>query len=255
MKVPFHIVEDRRRQVAEYLQQHAYAPLKEVCTRFNTSEATARRDLAALAARKQIVRTRGGALTEYNRRFPSFRQREGLHAEGKRRIAAAARDLISPGTTCFLDFGTTAYALAEELRRRPVEDLQVVTNSLPVADLLLTVPGTRTYLLGGELLPRQSMMLGGAAFDALQYYAIDQAFLSAEAADATGVWNSQSQLVALQQAVMKHAGSSVLCIDASKLKRFAPAFLAPWTGFRLIITDATRRKVKSLSPSCEARYV
>lgn len=255
MKVSLHIVEERRRQLAEYLTQHSYAPLKEVCERFEMSEATARRDLVALAARNQIVRTHGGALTEYSRRFPSFRERETLHAEAKRKIAAAARELILPGTTCFLDFGTTAFALAEELRRQPPEDLRVVTNNLPAAELLTAAPGIRVYLLGGELLPRQSMMLGGAAFDALQYYAIDQAFLSAEAADATGVWNSQSQLVALQQAVMKHAGASVLCIDASKLKRFAPAFLAPWTGFRLVITDATRRMVKSLSPSCEVRCV
>ena len=247
MKVPFHIVEERRRQLAEHLQQHAYAPLREVCARFKVSEATARRDLAALAARKQIVRTHGGALTEYNRRFPSFRQREGHNAAAKARIAAAARDLIQPRTTCFLDFGTTAYALAEAIRRKPVIDLNVVTNSLPVADLLTTVLGTRVYLLGGELLPRQSALLGGPARKALRFYSIDQAFLGAEAADTAGVWNSQSELVSLQQKVLEEASCSVLCIDASKLKHTAPAFLAPWTGFNLVVTDATARDMKGLA--------
>ena len=255
MKVSLHIVEERRRRVAAYLEQHSYAPLREVCARFEMSEATARRDLVVLAERKQIVRTHGGALTEYNRRFPSFRERETLRAEAKRKIAAAARDLVLPGTTCFLDFGTTAFALAEELRRRPPHDLRVVTNNLPAAELLTAAPGVRVYLLGGELLPRQSVLLGGAAFDALRYYSIDQAFLSAEAADAAGVWNSQRELVALQQAVMQHAAASVLCIDASKLQRTAPAFLAPWSGFRLAVTDATRRRVKSLSPACGMRHV
>ena len=78
----------------------------------------------------------------------------------KRRIAAAARELILPGTTCFLDFGTTAFALAEELRRQPPEDLRVITNNLPAAELLTATPGVRVYLLGGELLPRQSVLLG-----------------------------------------------------------------------------------------------
>ena len=47
------------------------------------SEATARRDLVVLAGRNQIVRTHGGALSEYNRRFPSFREREALHTDGQ----------------------------------------------------------------------------------------------------------------------------------------------------------------------------
>ena len=254
MKVSFHIVEERRRQLAEHLQRHAYAPVREVCERFNVSEATARRDLAALAARKQIVRTHGGALTEYNRRFPSFRQREGQHAAAKARIAAAARGLISPETTCFLDFGTTAYALAEEIRRQPVTDLQVVTNSLPVADLLTTVPGTRVYLLGGELLPRQSALVGPPARKALRSYDIDHAFLSAEAADAAGVWNSQSELVSLQQKVLEQSARKVLCIDASKLKHTAPAFLASWSSFDLVVTDASARELKGLA-GCKTMLV
>ena len=255
MKVPLHIVEERRRQLAEFLRQHAYAPLKEVCTRFHTSEATARRDLAALAANDQIVRTHGGALTEYNRRFASFRQREAVHTDAKRTIAAAAREQMLPGTTCFLDFGTTAYALAEELRRQPLPDLQIVTNSLPVADVLTGAPGTRVYLLGGELVPRQSALLGKAAHKALRLYSIDQAFLSAEAADANGVWNSHSELVSLQQKVLEHASRNVLCIDASKLRHTAPAFLAPWSRFDLIITDGSARKLNGLAPGCEIQFV
>ena len=255
MKVPLHIVEERRRQLAEFLQQHAYAPLKEVCARFHTSEATARRDLAALAANHQIVRTHGGALTEYNRRFASFREREGLHSPAKQKIAAAAHERMQPGTTCFLDFGTTAFALAEEIRRKPLPELQIVTNSLPVAEVLTSAVGVRVHLLGGELVPRQSALLGKAAHKALRLYSIDQAFLSAEAADAAGVWNSHSELVSLQQKVLEHASSKVLCLDASKLKRHAPAFLAPWSRFDLVITDGTPREVKTLSAGCEVRFV
>ena len=255
MKVPLHVVEERRRQLAEFLQQHAYAPLKEVCARFHTSEATARRDLAALAANHQIVRTHGGALTEYNRRFASFRDREGMHAAAKQKIAAAARGQMQPGTTCFLDFGTTAYALAEELRRQPLPDLQIVTNSLPVAEILTAAPGLRVYLLGGELLPRQSALLGKAAHKTLRYYPIDQAFLSAEGADVKGVWNSHSELVSLQQKVLEHASSNILCLDASKLAHHAPAFLSAWSRFDLVITDGTPQQMKSLKPGCEVRFV
>ena len=255
MKVPLHVVEERRRQLAEFIRQHAFAPLKEVCARFHVSEATARRDLAVLAATHQIVRTHGGALTEYNRRFASFREREGEHTEGKRKIAAAAREGMRSGTTCFLDFGTTAFAIAGELRRRPLPDLQIVTNSLPAAETLAGVMGTRVYLLGGELVPRQSALLGKAAQKALRLYPIDQAFLSAEAADAKGLWNSHSELVSLQQKMLAHAARTVLCLDASKLRHTAPAFLAPWSQFNLIITDGSAHQMKGLAAGCEVRFV
>ena len=248
MKVSLHIVEDRRHRLADYLRRHAYAPLQAVCAEFGVSEATARRDLAILAGRNEIVRTYGGALTEFTQRFPSFRERERVHARAKRRIAAAARAHIPPGTTCYLDFGTTIFALAGELRRRPVRGLRVVTNNLPVAELLSgSAPDLRVHLLGGELLPRQSVLLGAAARKALRFHAIDLAFISAEGADAAGVWNTQEEVAALQQTLLTQAARSILCLDASKIGRTAPAFLAPWDRFDRLITDAPAARLRGLN--------
>ncbi len=249
MRVSVHIVEKRREQLAEFLQGNAYASLQEVRARFNTSEATARRDLAALAVRKQIVRTYGGAVTEYNQRFPSFHERETVRAPAKRRIAEAARGLIEAGATCFLDFGTTIYALAEALRRRPVEGVKIVTNSLPVAELLSLAPGLRVNLLGGELLARQSALLGSAARKAVRFHAIDQAFFSAEAADPSGVWNSQREVVRLQQRVMARARQNILCLDGGKLGQVAPSFLAPWSGFNLILSNVGPARWRNYPPA------
>ena len=249
LKVPLHIVEARRHRLADYLRHHAYAPLQDVCGEFGVSEATARRDLAALAAQKRIVRTYGGALTEFAQRFPSFREREQAHARGKRRIAAAARAHIRPGTTCYLDSGTTVFALAGELRRQPVPGLRIVTNNLPVAELLSAcAPEMRVCLLGGELLARQSVLIGAVARKALRFHSIDQAFLSAEGADAAGVWNSQLEVAGLQQRVLAQSARSVLCLDASKLGHAAPAFLAGWSHFDLLITDAPAPRLRGLNP-------
>ena len=217
--------------------------------------ATARRDLAALAAQNRVVRTYGGALTEFAQRFPSFREREREHAPAKGRIAAAAHGHIQPGTTCYLDSGTTIFALAGELRRRPVSGLRIVTNNLPVAELLSAcAPDMRVCLLGGELLARQSVLVGPVARKALRFHPIDQAFLSAEGADAAGVWNSQAEVSGLQQKVLAQASESVLCLDASKFGRTAPAFLAAWEKFDLLITDAPAARLRGL-PTCRRELV
>ena len=48
MKVPLHIVLARRERLAQIIEQHRYLPVKELCRRLEVSEATLRRDLAAL---------------------------------------------------------------------------------------------------------------------------------------------------------------------------------------------------------------
>jgi DeoR/GlpR family transcriptional regulator of sugar metabolism len=238
MKVPLHIVLARREKLAAWLQQRSYVPLNEICDRFQISEATARRDLAALASGNQIRRTPGGALADFNHRFPSFIERQSVAAKAKQSIARQAWKLIQPGKTCYFDAGTTIFAIAEELHRDPVTPLTAITNNLPVAELLARVHGINVHLLGGELLPRQSVLVGDAARLALEFYHIDIAFLGAEGANEQGIWNSQEDVVALQQRLISDAGLAVLCADATKLGHDAPIFLARWKDLDVILTDA-----------------
>ena len=246
MKVPLHIVNARRDQLAAWMQQHGHVSLQEICARFEISEATARRDLATLAAGKQIVRTYGGALAEYNHRFASFRERQQKAAEAKGRIAAKARRWICPNSVIYLDAGTTVYAIAEELQRNPVGPLTVVTNSLPVADILSSVPRMRVHLLGGELLPRQSVLIGEMARKALDFYRIDVAFMGSQAANAEGLWNSQEEVVTFQRQLLEAAGAAVFCMDDSKLDHTAPVFLAYWNEVDALITNASPRRLSAI---------
>jgi DeoR/GlpR family transcriptional regulator of sugar metabolism len=237
MRVPLHLVQERRQRLADLLETHSYLPVQEVCRHLRISEATARRDLAALEKEQRIIRTFGGALSEFNRRFASFHERLERGESAKERIAAAAAALIRPGTTCFFDTGTTVYALAERLAAGPVGPLRVVTNSLPVAEKLGGVGELTVFLLGGEYLPRQSALMGGKARRALALHAIDLAFLSAEGADAAGVWNSQQDIVEFQRALIARSARHALCLDRSKFGRPAANFLIPWDEVGLLISD------------------
>ncbi|MDP9292615.1 MAG: DeoR/GlpR family DNA-binding transcription regulator [Verrucomicrobiota bacterium] len=246
MKVPLHIVNSRRDRLATWLQQQTYVPLQEVCKRFAISEATARRDLAALVAQNKILRTYGGALSEYNQRFASFMERKERNGAAKRAIAKKARRLILPGTTCFLDAGTTIHALAEELQRSPIAGLVIVTNSMPVAELLANTPELTVQILGGHFLYRQSVLAGEGARKALSFYNIGQAFLSAEAMNSQGIWNSQDEIVALQRRVMSRSAQNIFCLDGSKLGPKAPSFLTGWNQVDLLVSDLKANVLRSL---------
>ena len=243
MKVPLHVVQARRERLGQLLQQHRYLPVKELCRRLGVSEATARRDLAALVGEKKITRTYGGALHEFNDRFPSFRERQGQGLRAKGKIAKMALVWFEANRTYFFDSGTTIFAVAEAFRDSPVTPITVVTPNLPVGEMLASIPGVQVFQLAGQLLHLQSTLLGETAQKSLEFWNFDVAFLSAEAMDVRGIWNSQAAIVELQKVVIQRSGRAVFCIDGSKLNRQAPHFLHPWDKVDVLLTDVPQEKL------------
>ncbi|HVM61027.1 MAG TPA: DeoR/GlpR family DNA-binding transcription regulator [Verrucomicrobiae bacterium] len=243
MRVPQRVVIARRERLAQLLRHHGYLPLAELCGRLRISEATARRDLAALARGNVVTRTYGGALVDFNQRFPSFRERQSQAGPTKRRIAAAAVRFVKPGMVCYFDAGTTVYCVAEALRHKPVERLTIITNNLPVAEVLSDVPTVEVHLLGGRYLARQSMLLGDHAQRALRQWKFDVAFLGAEGMTRDGLWDSQRDVVALRRTVIAMMPRCIFCMDSNKLGIEAAEFLLPWNQVKLLLTDCSLQQL------------
>ena len=251
-KVSQQVVEGRRREAAGLLRAHRYLGVVDLAGRLGVSVATARRDLAALAGAEgnAVRRTFGGAVADYARRFASFDDRRPVNAAAKAAIAARAVALVADlpaGATLFLDAGTTCDAVAERLasdRAAAASDgdvaapLDVVTHSLAVADHLADAPGVAVHVLGGRLLPRQSVLLDERTVTAAGRRRYALALLGAEGFDASGAWNSAQGVVALQRAVIGRSARCALCLDATKLGRRAPARLGPWSALGDLVTDA-----------------
>lgn len=226
------------------IAQNGYLPVKELCRQLEVSEATARRDLTALEGEKRIKRTYGGAISEFDNRFPSFAERCGQAREAKAKIAAAALSFIVPKRIYFFDSGTTIFAIAEAFRENPIVPLVIVTSNIPVAEMLAQIRGVEVFLLAGQLLPRQAFLIGDTAKKSLEFWHFDTAFLSAEGMDAAGAWNSREAIVEQQKTVIRQSQLSVLCMDGSKLRQNAPHFLLPWNKVDCLLTDASGPRLK-----------
>ena len=157
------IKEARQRALLEQLREHQVASTATLSEALKASTTTVRRDLDELSALGLIVRVFGGArLASEN---PVAENVNGPLDEvlargdaGKRAIAGLVAQQITPGSTVFLEAGTTTYRVAEKLLEH---DLTVVTNSLRIADLLVTNPGTELIMLGGHV-NREYMSVQGA---------------------------------------------------------------------------------------------
>ncbi len=203
-----------------------------------------RRDLVSLEKSHLITRTFGGALADYNLRFPSFRSRRATGMQGKQAIAQQALELIRPESVIYLDAGTTIFALAEAIRVAPVRPLSCVTSNLPAADLLAEVEGVAVYLLGGQVLRRQSVLLGDEACRSAAYWKFDLTFLGAEGMTREGLWNSSPAVVALQKAVIAQSRATAVLLDRTKLGRTAHTFLGGWDMVTALLTDAPAEALK-----------
>lgn len=250
MRVPRHIVDARQARLAELLQTHGYIPIAELCRLTKVSEATVRRDLEALVKARRITRTHGGALADFNVRFPSFLERQSENTDGKREIARKAIGLMQQGMTCFFDSGTTIHTLACALREQPVRPLTAVTNNLHVAMVLSDIDGVRVHMIAGQMLPRQAVLLGEAACKSVTQWSFDLAFIGAEGITREGVWNTSEDIVKLQTAITRRSTTVAVCLDRNKVGRTAPEFLFALGGKTRLLTDATPADLLRAGVSC-----
>jgi DeoR/GlpR family transcriptional regulator of sugar metabolism len=246
MRVPLHIVEHRREKLRGLIRTDGFLPVAAICQRLGISEATARRDLVAVAANGHITRTRGGALADYNAAFASLGERATRARSAKDRIAAIAAARVPRTGTVFLDAGTTVQAIARALlRRRDFNGLAVVTNSLPVATMLGGAPGIELHVLGGTFLHRQAVLLGADALHSLRTWKFVAAFLGGEGLTHSGITNSHEEIAAFQRAVVRRTSVPYFCLDATKLGRNTPHRVVSWTKSVHLITDATEAGLKT----------
>src|ERR687893_3073404 len=126
--------EERQHAIAALVTDRGRVAVTEVAERFGVTTETVRRDLAVLERAGMLRRVHGGAVPTgaLSLAEPGLGERHGTRSEQKRKIAAAALDLL-PGSdgSLLLDGGSSVAALAELLPgdRR----LLVATHSVPLA--------------------------------------------------------------------------------------------------------------------------
>ena len=244
MKVAKIVVEARRQLLADLLQNGRYLALDRICQELSISPATARRDLRELERSGRVRRTPGGALARFTARFPTFHERLCVQAPAKRELARRVLPHLHSGFTIYIDGGTTPYALARLLPEADIPGLKVVTNSLPVVDFLAST-SVSLHVLGGSLVPRQSLLLGEEAIRSLGKWKFDMAILGAEGVTRAGVWNSAPEVVELQKAVLRQCRQSFVLLTSDKLGKETASLLTPLGNSLRIITDASAKQLEA----------
>ena len=230
-RVAEHVVADRRRRVADLVGRERYLPVAAVAEKVGVSEATARRDLAALTGDGRLARTFGGAVAVDAPPAGVRRAvRRGLAdnvidvdvpedaaAASHRRVAKKALPRLTAGATAYLDAGPCSVALARLLAAqppRPGRGLRVVTPSLVVAASLAQVRGVKLHLLGGQIDPETLSACGEPARRAAAGFDLDVALIDVTAIGGRGAFGLIGEASRLQRHVALRAASTVVLAPA-----------------------------------------
>lgn len=230
------LVEERRQRVLDLVSKQGFISLADLAQTVQVSESTIRRDLDYWHQQGAVKRTHGGAIyVGDGSALPALEERTSSQIEEKRALARAAAARVGDGDAILLDGGTTTLEVARLLVGRP---LQVVTNSLPIANLFASSRETDLVMLGGYVYPKTGVALGPQAVRMLEDVHVHQAMLSVGGVTAKGFFNSNLLLVETERAMMRCADEVVVVADHTKFGRQALAFLCELAAVDTLIVDA-----------------
>ena len=227
--------EERQRRIEEYLFRVEFASLEELAKQVGASSSTVRRDLSLLEAGGNIRRTHGGArLVNPRSQAFIFSRRDTVQLAEKESIGEVAAGLIEDRQSVIIDAGTTAFHVARHLEGRT---LQIVTNSLPVANLFASAPSIEVVVSGGVIYPRLGVLVGPLAVETFSKTHADVAIMSGGGITVEGVTNSHGLLIDIQRAMIRAASRVIFCFDHTKLGRRSVAHLCDLSSIDTIVTD------------------
>lgn len=229
--------EERQARIEAYLQKAEFASLEELAHNVGVSVSTVRRDVAVLEESGVARRTHGGARLVQAPKSDEyvFNVRDTHEVSEKEAIGAACAALVKPGQNVIIDAGTTCFHVAKRLDDKVA---QIITNSLPVANLFSGSNRHEVHLSGGVIYPRLGTLVGPHAVETFSRLHADVAILSGGGITADGIYNSHALLVDIQRAMIAGAAKVIFCFDHTKFDRRSPFFLCDFTDVDVIVTDA-----------------
>ena len=226
----------RRDRIKSRVVDEGFVRIEQLAAELGVTPMTIRRDLDYLQAQGWLRKVRGGATAQPSTAFHGdVRHRIQAMAEQKTALARAALRQVRPGQSVMLDESTTGLALAGLLPQRA--PLTVITNFVPVIQVLAGSPGIDLISLGGAYYPAYDAFLGMRTVEAIHSLHADVLFMSTTAVTRAQCYHQSQETVAVKRALMQACDRRVLLVDHTKFARRGLFQLAPVSAFDLVLVD------------------
>ena len=234
------LARQRQTLILERVREDGGVRVADLARDLGVSDMTVRRDLELLHNRGLIEKVHGGATALPGGALfePGFAAKSGLQQPEKEAIADAAVGLIVPGNAIGISAGTTTYALARRLVDIP--GLTVVTNSVPVADVLhRAARSDQTIILTGGVRTPSDALVGPFAVAALRTIHLDLVFMGVHGMDPRSGFTTPNLLEAdTDRALVASGRRLVVVADSSKWGVIGISAIARLDEADTLVTDS-----------------
>ena len=231
---------ERHRVILAAAQSRPVATVAELCEVTNSSEATIRRDIAALHVQGKVRRVRGGAEAinppaQGGLMGRPFSVNESINMAQKRAIARIAADMCDDGEPIIINGGTTTYQMVHHLTAKR---LSVFTNSFAIAEFLIHNSRNSVTIPGGTVYREQNVILSPFGGVVASHFFAKRMFIGCQGIGAHGLMEADPMVVQSELALIGQADELIVLADSSKFSARSSLILCGLDRIAAVVTDS-----------------
>ena len=231
----------RIEEIKNYIYTNKTVTLDQLCSEFEVSMSTLRRDLEEVLQEKDIKKIYGGVTTTQKKGLISFDERNIANRELKERIAAKAASLVENGDIIFIDSGTTTLHMIEAMKDK--SDITILTNNIEIIIQAIPYENINIISLSGTLSRKTLSFTGTMAAQVLQNYNISKAFMASTGFSIeNGITNSSPLETEVKQMAVQRSRQTYLLADSTKSGVISLMTYCTLDKLDALITDALPAK-------------
>jgi DeoR/GlpR family transcriptional regulator of sugar metabolism len=209
------VTNPRQKKLLNLINETGYCSVEELAEQLEVSTQTIRRDIKKLHEERLLIRHHGGASSPDTKTNLDYEVRKDIDTEQKNAIAEKIASVIPDNSTIFITIGTTSEAVALHLLNK--SNLQIITNSLRVANILHRNPSFDVLIPSGKIKAFNGGIDGTEAISFISKFRFDYLITSTASIDVDGTlleYDLNESLIT--QNAMGSARHVMIALDSSK---------------------------------------
>lgn len=233
-------VQQRHQLIIQKLNTDKSIRASELMETFGVSFETIRRDLEHLENAGYLQRVHGGAILkqpDYSTEIP-LPIRESIYLTEKTELSQLAVRYVTEGMSIALDVSTTNTQIAKALKTK-FDKLTIITNSLPIINELMDMPGYTLVMIGGVIRQEEQSIIGDLAEEFASRFHADLFFMSMSGVTLEeGITDNAIGEVQVKKIMQAKAKRTIALADSSKFDQVSLLKVCSCGEVERFVTDS-----------------
>ena len=211
---------NRLRKIQELLEEKKSISINDLCTTFDVSKNTIRRDIAELEKRGTINKVYGGIVLQEQEapqaKAPTMIPEDNSDKIHKQKIARMAASLVQDDDVIYIDSGTTTMHMMPYLEDK--HNITIVTASIHVINIAAASAKFNIIATGGTIYAPTKAFVGPSVLNCLKQYNISKIFISSTGISIENGLTTASPLECdIKRYLVDKTGKKILMVDSTKI--------------------------------------